>query len=237
MIFDSNVRINGDFASYRARAKKNGVDGFCITAFSEFDKKAFANKDDLVITRGADIEYVPETCDRTAMELAGLPYDMIINSVKTVSSGSLLDYATYERPRDAVYGEFLQKVLDSFDTPVDFSVLGNIALPCKYSNYPLANIEFCEFPELLDAVLMRAVYSQKGLEVDISMLAHGEIFPSASVLKHYRELGGELITLTSVPSECEFLGKNHARAHEMLKELGFKYFALYRNLCAEMLPL
>ena len=57
----------------------------------------------------------------------------------------------------------------------------------------------------------------------------GEPNPSASVLKRYRELGGELITIGSDAHESRHLGYAFSQANSLLKECGFRYYTVYQN--------
>jgi histidinol-phosphatase (PHP family) len=57
----------------------------------------------------------------------------------------------------------------------------------------------------------------------------GELLPNETLLRRYKELGGELITVGSdahIPSD---VGKDVDTACELLKEIGFRYITVYKN--------
>ena len=49
------------------------------------------------------------------------------------------------------------------------------------------------------------------------------------ILKLYRELGGEIITIGSDSHKAEHLGAYIKEAGHLLKELGFQYFCTYEK--------
>lgn len=230
MIFDSNVHFF-DVRLAVKNAKTQGVDGICITSLNNFK----APKTNIVITKGTEIEFEYDLSERAALEVSRTDFDYVVNSVKTLNGNRLDDFDFYKTAsRSEIYSAYLEKVFDSLDAAFSFNVLGNISFVSKYANYPLANIEFNEFPELLEAILMRTVFLGKGLEIDCSLAARGILFPSVSILEKYLELGGSIITLASNSSVC---GKGIKEAQSILKTLGFSSFSVFKNMHSETFPL
>ncbi|MCD8090484.1 MAG: hippurate hydrolase, partial [Clostridiales bacterium] len=54
--------------------------------------------------------------------------------------------------------------------------------------------------------------------------------PSAEILKLYRELGGEIITIGSDSHKPDHLGTYINEAKDILKAHGFKYFCTYDKM-------
>ncbi len=54
--------------------------------------------------------------------------------------------------------------------------------------------------------------------------------PSRSILKLYRELGGEILTIGSDSHKPEHLGAYIAETREELKNLGFEYFCTFESM-------
>lgn len=227
MIFDSTVRTEY-FDQLCAQAKQNRIDGFCFSEPINFDG-------DIFVSNGFVAIYDEETSNRIALENYGKPFDYVVNAVKTLDNKDLQNIDIYSRiSRNEIYLSFLQKVFYSLDASIDFSVLGNISYISKYANYPLANIEFNDFPEILDAILMRTYFSGKGLEVDCSLAPKGILFPSISILKRFGDLGGNILTLSSYSN---VLGYGIREAQQILKNNGFKYHSVFKNMIPEMVKL
>lgn len=230
MIFDSNV-ICSDVRYALKSAKENKLNGICIASPS----KIKAYKTDVLLLQSAEIEFEYDLNERVALELAQNELDYVINTVKTLNDKRLDDFDFYKSlSRNEIYKAYLEKVFDSLDAAFTFNTLGNICFVSKYANYPLANIEFNEFPELIEAILMRTIFLDKGLEIDCSLAAKGILFPSISILKKYNELGGKIITFGSHSSTC---GKGIKEAQDILRILGFKEQAVFKKMRPEMYAL
>ena len=58
-----------------------------------------------------------------------------------------------------------------------------------------------------------------------------------SILARYRRLGGEIVTLGSDAHVAEDIGKGIVSATQLLRELGFRYYTVYRRRKPEFIPL
>ena len=70
---------------------------------------------------------------------------------------------------------------------------------------------------------------EKGLEVNTAAMKYGlkELNPCTDILRRYKELGGELITVGSDAHVVGDLGRGLDRAEEVLREAGFGYYTVY----------
>ena len=71
----------------------------------------------------------------------------------------------------------------------------------------------------------------KAIELNTSGLRQvlGDTMPNFHLLKRFRELGGEYVTLGSDAHKAEELGEGIPRAMEMLEEAGFEYRTVYKE--------
>jgi len=85
--------------------------------------------------------------------------------------------------------------------------------------------------EVIEDILKNIIDRGKALEVNTSGIKYGLGFahPKQEILKLYRELGGELITIGSDAHCCGHLAYDFEAACRMLKELGFRYYFVYRG--------
>lgn len=81
-------------------------------------------------------------------------------------------------------------------------------------------------------ILTTVIADGKGIEVNTSCFRYGlpDLTPSAQILKLYRDLGGEIITLGSDSHKKEHLGQHIRKAAGMLKELGFTSFCTFDKM-------
>ena len=94
-----------------------------------------------------------------------------------------------------------------------------------------------EFPfentkDQIELILKQVIEDNKGIEVNTSSFRYklNGYMPSVDILKFYYELGGKIITIGSDSHNINHLGYNIKQTKEMLKTIGFKYFATYDKL-------
>ena len=80
----------------------------------------------------------------------------------------------------------------------------------------------------LSEIFRRLIHNGKGIEVNTSGLRQGHTtYPDASVLKLYRELGGEIVTVGSDAHTPQDAGIGVKEAFALLESLGFRYVARF----------
>ena len=87
----------------------------------------------------------------------------------------------------------------------------------------------------LAQILKEAIAQDKGLELNTSSWHYGlaDTTPSADILKLYKDLGGKIITIGSDAHSSVYLGDHYDDAVEILKDIGFREFATYRDMQPE----
>lgn len=98
---------------------------------------------------------------------------------------------------------------------------------------------YAKYSDILDEVLKTILSMGKGIEVNTSAFKHGLAYPHprTEVLKRYKELGGELITIGSDAHMSEHLCYDFNPAEELLKSLGYRYYAIFRQGSPHMVKL
>ena len=95
------------------------------------------------------------------------------------------------------------------------------------------------FLDIIDEYLKTLIHKGKALECNTAGIKYGLGFthPHESVLKRYRELGGELLTIGSDGHKPEHIFYDFQRTEDFLKSLGFKYYTIYRRHKPEFIRL
>ena len=95
------------------------------------------------------------------------------------------------------------------------------------------------FSALIDPILRELIERGIALEVNTAPLMKGIRYfnPLPEVLKRYREMGGELITIGSDAHVPEKIAGRFDQAARILRSLGFAYYAVYKERKPLMLPL
>lgn len=164
--------------------------------------------------------------------LADFPYDYVLASAHKLSNGkdvSELDYSNInEEELCAMYLEQLKQLIYWND----FDCIGHLDLIKRYSAAVYKrNISLASQYELLKEVLQLAIRSGKGIEINTSGLrqAPKETMPGLDVLKIYKELGGEILTIGSDAHFAQDVGKGVGEAQVLARMAGFRFITVFEN--------
>lgn len=108
-----------------------------------------------------------------------------------------------------------------------FDVLAHIPYPLRYMrNRDGQSVTLERYQEQIREILRLCIQQGRGVEVNTKNWADcGQDY--VPLMKAYRELGGEIVTLGSDAHDPENVGAGIVEGYEMLKELGFRYIATY----------
>ena len=98
-----------------------------------------------------------------------------------------------------------------------------------YDNYKELNYDL--HWEIIEKILKKLISKRIGLEVNTSGLRYGleNFHPHTRILKRYKELGGEIITIGSDSHKSEDLMKDFETVKKILKDLGFTHYCTFEN--------
>ena len=110
-------------------------------------------------------------------------------------------------------------------------VLGHLDYIVRFAKHPQDTYRPAEYGDLLDMILKYLIEHGKGLEVNTAGFKYGLSFahPHPDILKRYRELGGEIITIGSDGHRPEHLAYDFHKVCEVLVSCGFKYYTEFRQ--------
>lgn len=164
--------------------------------------------------------------------LADFPYDYVLASAHKMNNGkdvSEIDYYNInEEQLCAMYLEQLKQLIYWND----FDCIGHLDLIKRYSAAVYKrNISLASQYELLKEVLLLAIHSGKGIEINTSGLrqAPKETMPGLDVLKIYKDLGGEILTIGSDAHFAQDVGKGVGEAQVLARMAGFRFITVFEN--------
>lgn len=115
-----------------------------------------------------------------------------------------------------------------------FDVMAHVGYASKYminSGFEV-RLNLAEHGDRLESLFKSLIERGKGIECNCSGYRHPRIagpVPSAEILRFYRELGGEIITVGTDAHNVRDAGLNLDRGYALLRELGFKRIATYKK--------
>lgn len=159
------------------------------------------------------------------------PFDFIILSVHQVEDREFWTQDFQEGKSQREYNErYYEEMLDLVKAYGDYSVLGHMDLITRYDKkgiYPFERLK-----PLIREILQTVIEKGKGIEFNTSCRRYGlaDTTPSMDILKLYKELGGEILTLGSDSHKPEHLGAYMEEGRQALKSLGFRFFCTYEKM-------
>ena len=178
--------------------------------------------------------------EKASATLAKVPVDFVVGSIHNLSPAAggadfyFLPYRTREESV-ALLDDYVNSLLELAPLPC-YDALGHILYPLRYINGRAGHgLTLDAWADQLDVVLQTVI--QTGRAIEVNTCRGREVEDWRPVLKRYRELGGELITLGSDAHEPENVGKGLPQAAELLKETGFHYVTLFRRRRPELVRL
>lgn len=211
-----------DFAAYKAEY--------------EATRDEFSGKLELLfgVELGLMDYLAPRLCEITGK----WDFDFIIGSSHLVD-GADPYYPEYFEKHGANGGilRYFESILSNVKAFGDFDVYGHLDYAVRYS--PEKKYAPEDYRELLDEILRLLVAKGKGIELNTAGLRSGlsHCNPHPFILRRYRELGGEIVTIGSDAHRAADVARDFAAAEQMLKDAGFDRYAVFRKRKPEFIAI
>lgn len=188
-------------------------------------------KDQITIKMGMEFGMQMHTIDKFQKLFQRYPFDFIILSVHQVEDKEFWTQDFQKGRTQQEYNErYYQEMLDLVQSYKDYSVLGHMDLIVRYDKQ--GSYLFAKIKPMIEKILKVIIADGKGLEINTSYHRYGlsDMTPSRDILKLYKELGGQIITIGSDSHKKEHLGAYIEEAKEELKKMGFEYFCTFEKM-------
>jgi histidinol-phosphatase (PHP family) len=156
--------------------------------------------------------------------LAAWPFDFVLGSAHWIDrSGTCFSDVYRTHSIEHVEREYFQRVLELVETG-DFDSLGHLDLVRRYRPKALGPFDTMAHAEVIRTILRVLVRRERAFEINTSPLRRGldATCPDLTVLRWYKELGGERLTIGSDAHRPEQVGTGFAVARDMLRAAGFE---------------
>ena len=202
-------------------------------------EKARAEHPELILREGLEIGAYHPKHEEILAYLKRYPLDYHLLSMHLVNGVDPYKDPSWPRPsyhdgktRAESYRIYLQCLLSVLKEwkPEDYDALAHIGYVGKFSPFEDKILRYEDGPEELDEILKILILNGKALEINTSTIPiTGEPMASLSVLRRYRELGGELVVFGSDGHRPDKVGQCFPQALEMAREIGFRYAASFEK--------
>lgn len=167
-------------------------------------------------------------------------FDFIIGS-SHICHGKDPYYPSFyaDRTEEAAYREYFESILENAKKFSCFDVYGHLDYAVRYGPDKDLNYSYEKYRDIFDEILKTLIEREKGIEVNTGGLEKGmkDLHPCLDILKRYRELGGEIVTVGSDAHSPDQILTHFDRASEALKTCGFQYYAVFEKRTPEFIRL
>ena len=201
-------------------------------------KEQYASK--INIRFGVELGIQPHLGALYTKYVQSWPFDFVI------ASQHVLDHAdpyypsfwNGKKPSDVICSYF-EETLKNLQLMKEYDTLAHLDYIVRYAGPGHTSYHYDEYADVIDPILRYLIEQGKCLEINTAgfkyELEHPN--PCEEVLKRYRELGGELITIGSDGHKPKHLAYDFNRLQSLLTDIGFQYYCIFQNRKPEFLRL
>ena len=193
-----------------------------ISKIAEYKEKY---KKDIELLTGIEVGYQSHL-NKEINELLNLSqFDFILCSTHTIEKIPVSYKEYFEGfSKEEAYRKYFNSIIQTNKEFSNYDVYGHLDYINRYVLY-----------EVLKIIIEKG----KGIELNTSGYRYGlnSIHPNIDIVKRYKELGGEIITLGSDSHRAIDVCADFDKSYEMLECLGFRYVSVFKNRKCEFIPI
>ncbi len=168
------------------------------------------------------------------------PFDFVIGSSHVIN-GVDPYYPDYfsNRSEESAYEEYFTFLLKNLEVFQNFDVYGHIDYVVRYGPNTNQFYSYDKYRDIIDLILRKLIKMGKGIELNTGGFKYGLGHPNPheDIIKRYRELGGEIITIGSDAHKPEHIAYDFHKVFPILKACGFHYYTIYKNRSPEFIKI
>lgn len=168
------------------------------------------------------------------------PFDFVIGSSHLVH-GADPYYPEFfqDRSEQRAYMEYFESILENLSAFDEMDTYGHLDYIVRYGPNQNKFYSYGRYQDILDEILKKLIEKNVGLEVNTGGYHYGlgEPNPCTAIIRRYKALGGEIITIGADAHTPDKIGYAFNKAAQVLKECGFRYYTVFKARKPEFLPL
>lgn len=210
----SNSQITFDVPEYRAAIAA------ARAAFPDFE-----------IGMGIELGLDSKSSD-DAQKASELGWDFIIGSCHNID-GVDVNGGNYckGKEKEECFRGYLINLTRIIKSSPYFDVVGHLDLPRRDASFEDRSLYYADYADEIDALFKLIIPMGIGIELNTGGWRYGldGAQPHMSVLKRYREMGGEIITCGTDCHTFKSIASYMPDGYEVLRQAGFKYISLFKE--------
>lgn len=203
-------------------------------------KEKYADKIELLF--GIELGLHPDVVSKNEALISSYPFDFVIGSSHMCHDSDPYFPVFYENRTDKeAYREYFLSLMENAKGYLNFDVYGHLDYVVRYGRTKNKDYHYKDYQDIFDSLLRYLIEHGKGIECNTGGLNPkyqlGTTNPCPEIIKRYRELGGEIITIGSDAHRPEHMCYGFDKASEILRDCGFHYYTVFKKRKPEFLPL
>lgn len=192
------------------------------------------------ISRGVEIGLMPSTLEFCNNYINKYPFEFVIASSHTAGGRDPYMPSFYQNISiKAGFNLYFEEILYNVNNFDNYNVYGHLDYICRYADMGNKDINVNEYKDIFEAILKRIIETGHGIEINTGGLSSklNRPNPHKDILKMYKMLGGEIITVGSDAHKPEDIARGFEIAKQILTECGFEYYTYFENQKPKFLKL
>lgn len=203
----------------------------CKQFYAEFCRMKQLYGDKIKLKFGMEFGMQTHTIPQFEKIFSRYDFDFILLSMHQVGNKEFWSQSFQSGKTQKQYiEEYYEELYGLVTNYENYCVLGHMDVIRRYDrngNYPFEKIK-----DKIKQILEVVISNNKGIEINTSCYRYniGDLMPSINIIKLYKELGGEIITIGSDSHYAEHVGYNILKTQQILKDEGFKYVCTFDKM-------
>lgn len=197
-------------------------------------------RDQIQVLFGTEIGLMPTTYEKCQAFARSENFDFIIGSTHIVDQMDPYEPIFFETyPGKHGLLRYLEVILENVKTYHDYCVYGHLDYAVRYCRDKNYRFVYKDYADIIEEILKTVIEDGKGIEVNTGGYKYGLDYPNPhpDILKRYRELGGEILTIGSDGHCPEHMAYDFSKLPELLTSLGFRYYTVFKEQKPEFIKI
>ncbi len=193
----------------------------------------------LVIRAGIEIGESHRYVEEVRALTEAYPFDFVIGSLHWVGADLVMTPGYFAgKSLDQAYDAYFEELL-ALVRVGDFDILGHLDVPKRYGVHLQERFDPGPFEDRIRDVLCACIERGIGIEINTGTIRRtgNDPSPSIEVLRWYRELGGEVLTVGSDAHRPQHMAYAFDKAFAMIREAGFTHLTTFEQRKPGIVPM
>lgn len=202
-------------------------------SFFEVAKVSSAFRGKILILNGIELGQPTYDIETAEEIISHYDYDIILGSIHNLRGGEdfyFMKNLTMDEAKRLLQ-EYFKEIIGMIKWG-KFDVLAHLTYPLRYF-YSQSNLEIDldDFKDQIDEILNLIIEKNIALEINTAALRQplNKLSPDIDILKRYKELGGEYVSVGSDAHYAEHLSADIDMAYNAALEAGFEYITFFEK--------